>query len=98
MHSLTDATMQRLQNQSGRLPTIKAVAADPYWATVDPRIKQFVDILPFSHSYPVTPQINILNTQFNSAYTAVLSGKQTSAEALKAANQFVNTAIQENRV
>jgi multiple sugar transport system substrate-binding protein len=98
LNYLTDATMQRLQNKSGRLPTIKAVAADPYWATVDPRIKQFVDILPSSHSYPVTPQINILNTQFNSAYTAVLSGKQTSAEALKAANQFVNTAIQENRV
>lgn len=98
MTYLTDTTMQTLQNKSGRLPTIKAVAADPYWNTVDPRVKAFIEMLPCSHSRPVTPQVNIMNDQLNQALTAVLSGKQTATQALKTANDFVNTAIQQNRV
>jgi multiple sugar transport system substrate-binding protein len=98
MQYLSDADMQRIQMKSGRLPTIKAVAADPYWDTVDPRTKQFVQMLPYSHSRPVTPQVNIMTTELNNAHTAVLSGQQTAAQALQAANQIVNTAIQENRV
>jgi multiple sugar transport system substrate-binding protein len=98
MTYLTDATMQTIQNKSGRLPTIKSVAADPYWNTVDPRTKAFIDMLPYSHSRPVTPQVNIMNDQLNQALTAVLSGKQTATQALKTANDFVNTAIQQNRV
>ncbi|HEV7214880.1 MAG TPA: hypothetical protein VGP33_07110, partial [Chloroflexota bacterium] len=91
-------TMQTNQNKSGRLPTIISVAADPYWSTVDPRVKAFINMLPYSHSRPVTPQVNIINTQLNDALTAVLSGKQTATQALKAANDYVNTAIQQNRV
>lgn len=98
MNYLTDATMQTIQNKSGRLPTIIAVAADPYWSTVDPRVKAFINMLPYSHSRPVTPQVNIINSQLNLALTAVLRGKQTATQALKAANDFVNTAIQQNRV
>jgi multiple sugar transport system substrate-binding protein len=98
MTYLTDATMQTIQNKSGRLPTIISVAADPYWNTVDPRVKTFINMLPYSHSRPVTPQVNIINDQLNQALTAVLSGKQTATQALKAANDFVNTAIQQNRV
>ncbi len=98
MTYLTDATMQTIQNKSGRLPTIKSVAADPYWNTVDPRVKAFIDMLPYSHSRPVTPQVKIINDQLNQALTAVLSGKQTATQALKTANDFVNTAIQQNRV
>jgi len=98
MNYLTDVTMQTIQNKSGRLPTIIAAAADPYWSTVDPRVKAFINMLPYSHSRPVTPQVNIINTQLNVALTAVLSGKQTATQALKTANDFVITAIQQNLV
>jgi len=45
-------------------------------------------MLPYSHSRPVTPQVNIINTQLNVALTAVLSGKQTATQALKTANDL----------
>ncbi len=98
MRYLSDATCQLLLAKLGlSLPTIKSVAADPYWTTVDPRVKQFVDILPYSHSRPAIPQINLMNTQLNTARTDVLSGKKGAAEALQEANQQVNLAIQQNR-
>ncbi|HEV7216290.1 MAG TPA: extracellular solute-binding protein [Chloroflexota bacterium] len=98
MRYLSDATCQLLLAKLGlSLPTIKSVAADPYWNTVDPRVKQFVDILPYSHSRPAIPQINLMNTQLNTARTDVLSGKKGAAEALQEANQQVNLAIQQNR-
>ena len=74
------------------------MAADPYWQTVDPRSKAFVDLLPSSHSYPVTRQVNILTSALTDAYNAVLKGQQTAAQALQQANQLVNEAIKENRV
>jgi multiple sugar transport system substrate-binding protein len=95
---MSDAAFQRIEIKSGRLPPLKAVAADPYWNTVDPRIKQFVDLLPSSHILPVIPQINIFETEVNKAYTAVLSGQQPASQALGQANQVVNAAIQENRI
>ncbi|MGI8914418.1 MAG: extracellular solute-binding protein [Chloroflexota bacterium] len=98
MRYLSDATCQLLLAKLGlSLPTIKSVAADPYWNTVDPRVKQFVDILPYSHSRPAIPQINLMNTQLNTVRTDVLSGKKGAAEALQEANQQVNLAIQQNR-
>jgi multiple sugar transport system substrate-binding protein len=98
MRYLSDAPCQFLLAKLGlSLPTIKSVASDPYWNTVDPRVKQFVDILPYSHSRPAIPQINLMNTQLNTARADVLSGKKGAAEALQEANQQVNLAIQQNR-
>lgn len=79
------------------MPTIKSVGADPFWKTVDPLVKQFVDMLPYSHSRPAIKQINIMTTELVDARDAVLHGKKTPAQALQEANQRVNLAIQENR-
>ncbi len=98
MRYLTDAKAQLLEAQTGlSMPTIKSVAADPFWKTVDPRVKQFVDMLPFSHSRPAVKQINIMTKELGDARDLVLQGKKTPAEALQEANQRVNLAIQENR-
>ncbi|MGI8912347.1 MAG: extracellular solute-binding protein [Chloroflexota bacterium] len=95
---LSDAAFQRIEIKTGRFPPLKVVAADPYWDTVDPRIKQFVAMLPSSHALPVIPQIDIFETEINKAYTAVLSGQQSASQALGQANQIINAAIQENRL
>ena len=96
---VSDAAFQRIEIKTGRFPPLKAVASDPYWDTVDPRIKQFVTMLPYSHALPVIPQINIFESELDSkAYPAIISGKQTAHDALTQANQVVNTAIQQNRV
>jgi multiple sugar transport system substrate-binding protein len=99
---LSDEEFQKVQNKTGggRLPTLKAVARDPHWNTVDPRIKQFVDLLPFSHIRPPIVQIPILNRELDGpegAETLVLKGATTSRPALSAANQRVNDAIKEGR-
>jgi len=95
---LSDAAFQRIEIKTGRLPPLKAVAADPYWDTVDPRTKQFVNMLPNSHSLPVIPQINIFESELPKAYTAVVSGQQPASQALGQANQVINAAIQANRI
>jgi len=99
MRYVTDQTFQRIQMQASlELPTFKALAQDPFWKTVDSRYNQFLNILPYSHSRPPIPQINILNKALNDARDAVVMGKQTASEALKQQNQIVNSAIQDNRV
>ena len=98
MRYLSDDKFQLYQSKTGLvLPTIKSVAADAYWKTVDPRIKQCVDMLPFSHGRPAMPQINIMTTQLGTAQTDVLTGKKSPSQALQDANQQVNLAIQQNR-
>jgi hypothetical protein len=99
---LSDEEFQKVQNKTGggRLPTIKAVARDPHWDTVDPRIKQFVELLPSSHIRPPIIQIPILNRELDGpegAETLVLKGATTSRPALSTANQRVNDAIKEGR-
>jgi ABC-type glycerol-3-phosphate transport system substrate-binding protein len=100
---LSDEAFQRIQNKtgSGRLPTIKAAAQDPFWNTVDPRIKQFLEQLPNSHIRPPIIQINILNDELDGAQgaeTVALKGQKTPRAALQEANQRVNDAIKEGRV
>ncbi len=100
---LSDEEFQKVQNKtgSGRLPTIKSAAKDPYWNTVDPRIKLFLDQLPYSHIRPPILQINILNRELDGpegAETVALKGQKPPAQALKEANQRVNDAIKEGRV
>jgi multiple sugar transport system substrate-binding protein len=94
---LSDEAFQRIQNASGRLPTLKAVAKDPYWNSVDPRIKQFVELLPYSHARPATAQTEILDRELDGAETAALQGTRPAREALTEANQHVNDAIKEGR-
>jgi multiple sugar transport system substrate-binding protein len=99
---LADEEFQKVQNKtgSGRLPTIKSVARDPHWNTVDPRVKQFVDLLPNSHIRPPIVQIPILNRELDGpegAETLALKGAKTSQPALAEANQRVNDAIKEGR-
>jgi hypothetical protein len=91
-----------VQNKTGqgRLPTLKAVARDAHWNTVDPRIKQFVELLPFSHIRPPIVQVAIMGREMGGpegAETLVLKGATTSRPALSAANQRVNDAIKEGR-
>ena len=76
------------------------MAKDPYWDTVDPRIKQFVDLLPFSHIRPPIVQITILNRELDGsegAETLALKGAKAARVALQDANQRVNDAIKEGR-
>ena len=99
---LSDEEFQKVQNKTGggRLPTLKPMAKDPYWNTVDPRIKQFIDQLPNSHTWPPIIQIDILDRELNSdqgAELAALRGEKVPAQALKEANQRVNDAIKEGR-
>jgi multiple sugar transport system substrate-binding protein len=99
---LSDEEFQKVQNKTGggRLPTIKSAAEDPYWKTVDPRIKQFLDLLPNSHIRPPILQIDILNRELDSgtgAETVALKGQKTPRQALQEANQRVNDAIKEGR-
>jgi multiple sugar transport system substrate-binding protein len=94
---LSDEEFQRIQNKSGRLPTLKAVARDPYWNSVDPRIKQFVDLLPYSHARPATPQTAIMDRELDGAEVAALTGDRPAREALAEANQRINDAIKEGR-
>jgi multiple sugar transport system substrate-binding protein len=94
---LSDEAFQKVQNASGRLPTLKSVAKDPYWNTVDPRIRQFVDLLPSSHARPATPQTAILDRELDGAETAALRGERPARQALAEANQRVNDAIKEGR-
>lgn len=97
---LSDDEFQRVQSKSGRLPTIKAVAKDPYWNTVDPRIKQFVDLLPSSHARPPIKQIAILDREMDGpegAETMALMGRTSARQALADAAQRVNDAIKEGR-
>jgi multiple sugar transport system substrate-binding protein len=94
---LTDEEMQRTQNRSGRLPTIKSVARDPYWNTVDPRVKQFIELLAFSHSYTPILQSDLMNRELSAAEVAVAKGEKTARVALTEANQRVSDAIRENR-
>ena len=96
-------TFQKVQNKTGggRLPTIKAVASDPHWNTVDPRVKQFVDLLPFSHIRPPIVQIAILNRELDGPggrRDARPQGRRTPpARPSARANQRVNDAIKEGR-
>jgi multiple sugar transport system substrate-binding protein len=94
---LSDEEFQRTQSKSGRLPTLKAVARDPYWNSVDPRIKQFVDLLPYSHARPATPQTAIMDRELDGAEVAALTGDRPAREALAEANQRINDAIKEGR-
>jgi multiple sugar transport system substrate-binding protein len=99
---LSDEEFQKVQNKTGqgRLPTLKSVARDPHWNTVDPRIKQFVELLPFSHIRPPIVQITILNRELDGAEgaeTLALKGAKGSRAALAEANQRVNDAIKEGR-
>ncbi len=99
---LSDEEFQKVQNKTGqgRLPTIKKAASDPHWNTVDPRIKQFVDLLPNSHIRPPIVQISILNRELDGAEGAeplALKGHKGSRVALQDANQRVNDAIKEGR-
>ena len=99
---LSDDAFQLVQSQTGggRLPTIKKVAADPYWNSVDSRIKQFIEQLPNSHIRPPIVQIPILNAQLDGpegAETLALQGKGSAKELLAQASQRVNAAIKEGR-
>ncbi len=99
---LADEEFQKVQNKTGggRLPTIKKAAADPYWNTVDPRIKQFLEQLPFSHIRPPIAQIAIMNRELDEAEgaeTLALKGTKAARVGLAEANQRVNDAIKENR-
>ncbi|HEU5316418.1 MAG TPA: extracellular solute-binding protein [Chloroflexota bacterium] len=99
---LSDEEFQKAQNKTGggRLPTIKKVAQDPYWQTVDPRIKQFLGELPNSHIRPPIVQIAILNRELDEAEgaeTLALKGTKQAKVALAEANQRVNDAIKEGR-
>jgi multiple sugar transport system substrate-binding protein len=99
---LSDEEFQKIQNKTGggRLPTLKSAANDPYWKTVDPRIKQFVDLLPYSHIRPPIVQIEILNRELDGdegAETLALKGAKAPKPALQEANQRVNDAIKEGR-
>ena len=53
------------QDRPGPPATLKAVARDPHWNTVDPRIKQFVELLPFSHIRPPIVQIDIIGREMD---------------------------------
>jgi multiple sugar transport system substrate-binding protein len=99
---LSDEEFQKVQNKTGggRLPTIKSAAKDPYWNTVDPRVKQFIDLLPFSHIRPPIVQIDIMNRELDGAEgaeTVALKGQKPPRQALQEANQRVNDAIKEGR-
>jgi multiple sugar transport system substrate-binding protein len=99
---LSDEAFQVVQNKTGggRLPTIKKAASDPHWNSVDPRIKQFVELLPSSHIRPPIVQIAILNRELDGpdgAETLALKGAKTAQTALAEANQRVNEAIKEGR-
>jgi multiple sugar transport system substrate-binding protein len=99
---LADEAFQKVQNKTGggRLPTLKPAAKDPFWQTVDPRIKQFVDLLPYSHIWPPIVQIDILDRELNGdqgAELLALRGEKTPRQALQEANQRVNDAIREGR-
>jgi len=99
---LADEDFQKVQNKTGggRLPTIKAAAQDPYWKTVDPRVKQFLDQLPFSHIRPPIVQIAIMNRELDGdqgAEPAALRGEKAPRQALTEANDRVNQAIKEGR-
>jgi multiple sugar transport system substrate-binding protein len=99
MRFLSDAEFQRVQMQTGLwLPVLKELQQDRFWNTVDPRVKQFVDVLEFSHSRPPIPQIGLLTSQLNAARDAVAKGEKTARAALQEANQRVNQAIAEKRV
>lgn len=99
---LSDEEFQKVQNRTGegRLPTIKSAAKDPYWNTVDPRIKQFLEQLPNSHIRPPIVQISIMNRELDGAEGAeplALKGQKGARVALQDANQRVNDAIKEGR-
>jgi multiple sugar transport system substrate-binding protein len=99
---LSDEDFQKVQNKTGggRLPTIKSAAQDPYWNTVDSRVKQFVEQLPYSHIRPPIVQIDILNRELDGdegAETVALKGQKAPRAALQEANQHVNDAIKEGR-
>jgi multiple sugar transport system substrate-binding protein len=99
---LSDEEFQKVQNKTGggRLPTIKRAAQDPYWNTVDPRVKVFLEQLPNSHIRPPIAQIAILNAELDGnegAETVTLKGQKTARAALTEANQRVNDAIKEGR-
>lgn len=99
MRYVSDAAFQRVQARTGlRLPPLKEVAQDPFWNTVDPRVKQFVDMLPYSHSRPPIPQIDLLTQELGAAMNVVVQGQKTARDALQEANQRVNQAIAEGRV
>jgi multiple sugar transport system substrate-binding protein len=99
---LSDEAFQIVQSKTGggRLPTIKSVSKDPYWNTVDPRVKQFIELLPFSHIRPPIVQIDILNRELDGpdgAETVAVKGLKAGRQALAEANQRVNDAIKEGR-
>jgi multiple sugar transport system substrate-binding protein len=99
---LSDEEFQKVQNKTGggRLPTLKRAANDPYWQTVDPRVKQFLELLPVSHIRPPIVQIDILNRELDGAEgaeTVVLKGQNNARAALATAAQRVNEAIKEGR-
>jgi multiple sugar transport system substrate-binding protein len=99
MQYLSDANYQSTDMKSSlELPTIKALAQDPFWKTVDQRYTTFLNVLPYSHSRPPVPQIDVLTKGLNDARTAVVTGKQTAKDALTQQNQVVNAAIQASRV
>ena len=68
---------------------------------VDPRVKVFLEQLPYSHIRPPIVQISILNRELDDgtvgAETVALKGQKAPKQALAEANDRVNQAIKEGR-
>jgi multiple sugar transport system substrate-binding protein len=76
----------------GFLPTIKAVAADPYFAD-DPRLQVFVKLLPEARFAPTVPGWEGMAQAVVDGVQSVYLGKAQPAAALKLASQQADRAL-----
>lgn len=102
MKYLTSTSIQkRWAMETGMLPVVKSVGEDQAyldWQTVaEPRMKGFLEQLPYAHTRPAIP----LYTQVSDAFAAEIQkaylGIATPAEALTAAEAAVNQVLSQGK-
>lgn len=93
---MTGASYQKQVLDDGfALPTIKSLANDPYFAQ-NPGVKVLQDGAAYGHADFYGAADTEVHTKVANALQSVMLGKSSVADALSAAEQSVNTWIQQN--
>jgi multiple sugar transport system substrate-binding protein len=79
------------------IPTVKAIANDPEYLKVDPKMKVFVDTLPGAKWVPVGPGLAELLDITSKALDSILHHQQTVDQACADADQKIQAVFDKER-
>ena len=82
---------------TGELPSANTVREDPSLLTKYPKMKAFMDELPYAHYETVSPGISDANAFITTALNEALTGKKTPKQALDDAANQADQVLAQNR-